>query len=382
MLKFWDSKADAVVKGDNLREISPIQEEIYEDEQGITHLVFSKQMFDNPRYKIPENDLQLFKKFLDGGSRSYPSDGNIPLDVVATEARIIINEIMDITSNLKHEFYEEACDAMKNGGYGIVRGCVKIYLEKYTTRDWRRKRFTDDIDFWIFELRLFEHILKKSGWKKNPDTKEWEKQVDWIDYDTNNKKSGILIASNDLDQRMSFGNGSYLDGSDLKSIFKKKIKRGHDVDLSDVINVAMLQNNPDRRETDVWQNAWESIEESANTRDSRIISNLISLCRYAYAIADYIERVGNSIRKYNRLIFNKNEYSNSELKRLCRYSPHWMGYFINNGAEATRSMIYNFLIEQQHLRQKYANNLKNFADSVLKLLNSKVKHADVQFEIN
>lgn len=381
MLKFWDSKADAVVKGDNLREISPNEEDIYEDEQGINHLVFSKQMFDNPRYKIPENDLELFKKFLGGGSRSYPSDGNIPLDVVATEARIIINEIMDIASNPDHKFYEEACEAMKDGEYGIIRGCVKIYLGKYTTRDWRRKRFTDDIDFWIYELKLFHYILKKSGWKKNSETKEWEKKVDWNDYDTKNKKTEMLIASNDLNQRMSFGNGSYLVGSNLKDIFKKKLKRGHDVDLSDIINVAMLLNGDKNNTEKEWHGALEAIEESANTRDSRIISNMISLCRYAHAIADYIERVRNSICKYNRLIFNKNEYPNKELKRICRYSPHWMGYLVNNGSEATRSMIYNFLIEQQHSRKKYSQNLRDFANIVLEFLNSKVKHAEVQFEI-
>lgn len=381
MLRLWDDKADKVVRGDNLREISPISEKRFDDREGHTHFIFSKLMFNNPKYKIPEDNLTLFKKFLDGGSRSYPSDGNIPIDVVATEAQRIINEIVDITSNPEHRFYDEACKALKNGEYGIVRGCVKIYLEQYTTRDWRRKRFTDDIDFWIHDVKLFEHVLKKSGWVRNRKTKEWEKKVEWNDYDFNKKQSGHIIASNDLNLQMDFNGGSYIDGTSLRDIFKKKLKRGHDVDLSDMINVAMLQHGSTNKHSEEWEGAWEAIEESANTRDSRVVSNIISLCRYAHAIADYVERVGNSIREYNRLIFDKQKYSSSELKRICRYSTHWTGYLINNGPEATRSMIYSYLVDQQNKRQKYAQNLRNFADKVLKMLNSKFQHLKIRFEI-
>jgi len=381
MLRLWDDKADKVVRGDNLREISPISEKRFEDREGYTHFIFSKLMFNNPKYKIPEDDLTLFKKFLDGGSRSYPSDGNIPIDVVATEAQRIINEIVDITSNHEHRFYDEACKALKNGEYGIVRGCVKIYLEQYTTRDWRRKRFTDDIDFWIHDVKLFEHVLKKSGWVRNRDTKEWEKKVEWNDYNSNKKQNGHIIASNDLNLRMDFNGGSYIDGTSLRDIFKKKLKRGHDVDLSDIINVAMLQHDSTGEQSERWEGAWDAIKESANTRDSRIVSNIISLCRYSHAIADYIERVGNSIREYNRLIFDKQEYPSSELKRICRYSTHWTGYLINNGPEATRSMIYSYLVDQQNKKQKYAQNLRNFADKVLKILNSKFQHLKIRFEI-
>jgi hypothetical protein len=381
MLRLWDDKADKVVRGDNLREISPNQEHSYDDDEGYTHYVFSKLMFNNPKYKIPEDNLTLFKKFLDGGSRSYPSDGNIPLDVVSTEAQRIINEIVDITSDPDHRLYEQAQKTLKNGEYGIVRGCVKIYLKSYTTRDWRRKRFTDDIDFWIHDVDLFEHVLKKSGWVRNRETKEWEKKVEWNDYDSNKKRRGTIIASNDLNLRMDFNGGSYIDGTSLRDIFKKKLKRGHDVDLSDMINVAMLQHDSDNGHSTEWKGAWEAIEESANTRDSRIVSNMISLCRYAHAIADYIERVSRSIREYNNLIFDKSEYPNSELKRVCRYSTHWTGYLINNGPEATRSMIYSYLVNQQNKKQKYAQNLRNFADKVISVLNSKFQHLKIRFEI-
>ncbi len=382
MLSFWDHKADILIKGDKLREIYPIQDRIYNDENGFTHYVFSKLIFNNPKFKTPKNEYELFKKFLDGGSRSYPSDGNIPLDIVATEARIIIHEIMRIYSDINNPYYEEACQVLKNGKYEIVRGCVKIYLKKYTTRDWRRKRFTDDIDFWIFKLNLFEYVLKKNGWHKNKGTKEWEKSIEWNDYETNQKRSGTLIASNDLDQRIDFTNGSHLEGTQLKNIFKKKLIRGHDVDLSDIINVAMVQNKLNEEPNSEWIATLGAIEESANTRDSRIISNFISLCRHAYAICDYLELVGNALRKYYKLIFDKLEYSNEDLRRICRYSPHWMGYLINNGPEATRSMIYSYLIKQQNMKYLYSQNLRDFTDNVLKILNTKFTHVKILFEIN
>ena len=78
MTSIWDTKADAVKKGDNLRDVSPLTEKIKIDENSFTHYVFTKTMFNNPWYKIPQDDLELFKKYLDGGSRSYPSDGHIP----------------------------------------------------------------------------------------------------------------------------------------------------------------------------------------------------------------------------------------------------------------------------------------------------------------
>jgi hypothetical protein len=381
MLTYWDKIADRVVRGDNLREITPIYEEVYKDEKGFTHFIFNKLMFINPRYKIPQDNLKLFKKFLDGGSRSYPSDGAISLDVAATEANRVINEIIDITADPNNRYYDDAVEVLKNGKYNILRGCVKIYLKKYTTRDWRRKRFTDDIDFWIYKIDLFEHVLKLSGWTRNRETKEWEKQVEWIDYDTNQKKTGLLIASNDLDLTLDFHNGSYIDGTALKNIVAKKLKRGHDVDLSDIINIAMLQHKPKGEQSTEWKDVWQTIEEAENTRNSRIVSNMISLSRYAYAIADYIERVSNSIRTYNKLIFDKEQYPNAKLKKICRYSPHWMGYLVNNGSEATRSMLYSYLIEQQNLRKGYADNLRDFAGEILHMLKVKFKHLKLIFEV-
>lgn len=374
MVICWDPKADKVVKGDKLREITPIYNKTYKDAEEATHYVFKKIMFNNPKYKIPKGKIILFKRFLDGGSRSYPSDGAIPLDIAATETRIILNEIMNIASDPSNPYHSEAKDAVRCGKYSLVRGCVKLYLKKYTTRDWRRKRFTDDIDFWIHKVALFEHILKKNGWQKNSVTKEWGKRVSWMDPYNQLNDSGMLIASNDLNQSMDFGNCSYLDGSDLKSILKKKLMRGHDVDLSDVINVAMVNYSPNDKKDINSVLVIEAINESANTRGTRTISNLISLCRYSFSIADYIKKIGVSIGKYRNTIFDREIYPDSKLKRICRYSSNWMGYLINNGADSTRNLIYAYLIQQQTHRRKYSQNLRLFAEKVLKIVNSKLTH--------
>lgn len=381
MIGLWDRKADAVVDGDNLRTIDHLHDSCFVDQDGFKNYLFSKKMFNNPRYQIPENDLQLFEKFLAGGSRSYPSDGNIPLDIVATETRLIIHKIMDIASNPSHNYYEDAKEVLKNGKYDMVRGCVKLYLKKYTTRDWRRKRYTDDIDLWIYKVKLYEYVLKNTGWTRNKETREWEKPQKWMDYHTKKMVSEKLIASNNLNQQMDFGNGSFLEGASLKNIFQKKLKRGHDVDLSDIINVAMVQYKAPENASQDWKDAWEAIEEAANTRSSRTISNMISLARYAYAIADYIERVASAVRKYNRTIFDKQKYTNEKLKKVCRYSTHWTGYLMNNGGDATRSMIFSYLLEQQNLKERYARNLRAFCDELVRLINSKLHYAGIRIEI-
>ncbi len=377
----WDSQADTISKDDNLREILPLEWLEYQDNEGYTHHIFSKLMFNNLRYVIPQEDFELFQKYLDGGSRSYPSDGNIPIEIAATEALIIINQIIEIAANPEHIFFNQAQKVLKGHKYDIVRGCVKFYLKKYTARDWRRKRFTDDIDFWTFEIDLLKYVLKNNGWVKNNRSKEWEKLVEWIDCDTRLRETGVLIASNDVNQRLDFANGSYLEGSDLKDEIKKKMKRGHDVDLSDIINIAILKNKDDGEEEEDWRRAWEGIEESLTVRDSRIISNSISLCRYAYAIADYIEKVGLAITKFSLFIFDKNEFPNDKISQICRYSAHWTGYLINHGLEATRSMIYSYLIEQQGAKREHSRNLKNFAKKVLDFLNSKLDHVKIIVEI-
>jgi len=381
MNTIWDIKADAVHKGDKLRDVSPLHDKTEVDEFGFTHYVFSKIIFNNPWYNIPENNLELFKKYLDGGSRAYPSDGSIPCDIVAREARKIINRIVEISKDSDNVYYKDACETLKDGKFGLVRGTLKLYLAKYTTRDWRRKRFTDDIDFWTFQIHLLDHVLRQMGWIKNKETGEWEKKVEWINPDTGEVRHEALCAANNLNQLLDFGAGSYLEGTKLVEIFNKKIKRGHNVDLSDMINVALHNDGLSGKNVDEWNDAWVSFEAATNTRNTRITSNIISLCRYSLGIADHLEKVSNAISKYHEKILNKKEYPDDSLKRICRTSIHWLNFLEKNGPDATRNMIHEFLLEQKDEKNLHVKNLKIFAARVLKLLNSKYEYLKIVFEV-
>ena len=381
MTSIWDIKADAIQKGDNLRNVSPLAEKIKIDENGYTHYVFTRLMFINPRYQIPNDDLELFEKYLDGGSRNYPSDGNIPCDIVAGEARRVLNHIVACSEDSNNPYCSSAKKALRNGKKAIVRGTLKLYLSKYTSRDWRRKRFTDDIDFWCFEVGVLDHALKECGWIKNKETGEFEKQVQWTNPNTGEVRYEALCAANNLNQLLDFGAGSYLEGTGLKEIFNKKLKRGHDVDLSDIMNVALHNADLVDGTSEEWNDTWESFEAATNTRNSRITSNLISLCRYSVGTADYLERVSNAINKYHKRIFNENEYPVERIERICKMSIHWMKYLKDNGLNDTRNMIHEFLLKQVDEKQIQAENLRRFAQKVLKLLNSKYEYLKIIFEI-
>ena len=264
--EFFDHKADSVKNGDNLRDVSPLKKEI--DENGIIHYIFSKIMFDNPWYTIPSSDIKLFKYFLEGGARCYPSDGKIPCDIVAKETRQILNTIQKYAQDPNYVCYEEANKVLRNNRKSLVRGTLKLYLEKYTTRDWRRKRFTDDIDFWTFHTNILKSALIENGFVKNKKTKEWKKQVSWTNLKTDQPHVETIYAANDTNQLLDFGAGSYLEGASLKQIFTKKIKRGHDVDLSDIINVAMVNISEDTDHKEEWIKAWSAFEEAGNTRNT------------------------------------------------------------------------------------------------------------------
>ncbi len=381
MYDLWDAKTDAVERGDLLREVTPIMGKTRVDENGFTHYVFSKRMFDNPHYSIPSDELKLFNKFVDGGSRQYPSDGSVPVDLVVSEARKILKDIVRISKNASSLFHKEALEAIKKGKLGLVRGTIKLYLGKYTTRDWRRKRFTDDIDFWVHQKNLMDSVLKKHGWVKNKNTREWEKNVFWLNPLSNEREAHVIIASNDTNLLLDFGGGSYLEGSSLRDIFKKKLKRGHNVDISDIINVAMIFNKADGHSTDAWYNAWEACVESANARSTRITSNMISLCRYSFAIANYLDKVGKVLFKYHDDIFDKNKNPDSRISKMCQNSIHWQKYLKRHKFDVTRELLHNYIFEQAFFKIYHANNLRNFAIKVLKLLNSKYEFAKVIFEI-
>ncbi|MBY9002523.1 MAG: hypothetical protein KGD73_00980 [Candidatus Lokiarchaeota archaeon] len=377
----WDIKADSKTNGDNLRDVSPIVEKTWKDENEFSHYVFSKVSFNNPWYSIPDNDYDLFEDFIRGGSRSYPSDGSIPCDIVAREARKVLKEIESCSNDPDHHYCEEARKALKNGKLNVIRGTLKLYLGKYTTRDWRRKRFTDDIDFWMFQMSLLDSKLKECSFIKNKKTGEWEKKVEWEKLNTEEKRNEILFAANNLNQLLDFGAGAFLEGSDLKEIFDKKIKRGHDVDLSDIINVVMVNGGKEGIHEEEWLNAWSSFEEAINTRNSRTTSNLISLCRYSLAIADHLVEVSNVLKKYNISIFDKSKHPDEKLKTLCKISAHWVKFLEDNGPDETRKMLHNFYHGQAEEKPIHSKNLRDFAYKIMKLLNSKYEYLKIIFEI-
>ncbi len=377
----WDVKADAIKKGDNLRDVPFLIDKTLKDEKGFTHYIFSKANFNNPWYDIPEDDFKLFETFIEGGSRAYPSDGSIPCDIVASEARKVLKKIELCSQDPNHHYCEDALHVLKNGKLSIVRGTLKLYLGKYTTRDWRRKRFTDDIDFWMFQTNLLDSSLKECSFIKNKETGEWEKSVEWNKFETKENRRETLFAANNLNQLLDFGAGSYLEGSSLKEIFDKKIKRGHDVDLSDIINVAMVNNGIDGIHKDEWLDVWNSFEQAANTRNTRTTSNLISICRYSFAIADHLEKVGEAIKKNEDIILDKSKYPDEKIKSLCRISAHWEKFYDANGVDETRKMIRDFYDEQAEEKPLHAQNLRKFANNILKLLNSKYEYLKVIFEI-
>ena len=382
MYDFWDSKADNIRDGDNLRDVSPITDKIKIDENQVTHYIFSKKMFHNPKFSIPDDDYELFEKFLDGGSREYPSDGNVPVDVLAFETNKVLDKITEFTRTKNHKYCNIACEELKkNGRNGLVRGTIKLYLGNYTTRDWRRKRFTDDIDFWILNKNLLDYALVKTSWRKNSKTKEFEKIIEWRNYSANKVEASLIIASNDTDQLLDFCNGCYLEGSTIFDIFRKKIKRGHDVDLSDIINVAIVNNRDDNKVNSYWNKIWSVFEEAANIRSTRITSNIISLCRFSYGIAEYLERIGKAIGKYNKVIFERTKFSDDEIINVCKNSSNYYSQTLSLEPRITRNRIYNNLQKHKIKKQQYAKNLRNFADNLLNILNTKYKGVKVYFEV-
>ncbi|MHA2325186.1 MAG: hypothetical protein ACXACB_07290, partial [Promethearchaeota archaeon] len=239
----WDLKADVVQEGDKLRDISPIAGKTIVDDKNCLHYIFNKQLFKNSSYKTPTDDFELFKMFLDGEDLTYPSDGEIPIEVVAVEARKVLNYIVACSENLSSSYYEDANIALKNGKNSLVRGAIKLYLGKYTNKEWRRKRFTASINFFTFQVSLLDHALTQMGWVKNKETNYWEISLQWFDIETSEIPHDAICTANNLNQLLDFVNENYFEGTNLREIFIKNLKRGFNTDLSDIINVALYNND-------------------------------------------------------------------------------------------------------------------------------------------
>jgi len=377
----WDLKADVVQEGDKLRDVSPIARKTIIDDNGYSHYIFNKQLFKNSSYKMPGDDFELFKMFLDGEDLIYPSDGDIPTDIVAVEAKKVLNYIVACSENLSSSYYEDANIALKNGKNSLVRGVIKLHLGKYTTNEWRRKRFTSSINFFMFQVSLLDHALTQMDWVKNKETNNWEKSLQWFDTETSEISHDAICTTTNLNQLLDFVTENYFEGTNLRDIFIKNLNRGFDVDLNDIINVVLYYNGLSKNYKDEWKVVWESFEVTTNTRNTRITSNIISLCRYSSGIADHLDRVSSALAKFHGKIFDIKEYPDESLRRICRTSIHWTEYLEKNGTDDTRNMLHEFLLEQKDEKLIHSKNLRSFTENVLKLLNSKYEYLKIIFEI-
>ena len=372
----WDTRADAIHGGDGLRDITPSK--IRVDDNGYTNYIFSKKFF--TIYKISDDNFELFRDFLEEGTQIYPLYGKIPCKLVAAETKKVLNHFVVYSKDSNNPYFESARLALKNGKLALLRGTVKLYLGKFTTRDWRKKRFTNEINFWTFQVGLLDHILEELGWIKNNKTRDWEKILQWTTHSTDKMKFEAICKADNLNQLLDFTSENYFEGTRLREIFNKKLRRGYDVDISDIINVALFYDNLVGKNNDEWNEAWGSFESSTNTRNSRVTSNLISLCRYSAGIADQLEQVSISLNKHHRKILEKNEFPDEVIKKICKTSTHWITYLENHGYEATRNMVYAFLIDQLNKKTQQVKNLQSFTKKVLKLLNSKYEYLKIRFE--
>jgi hypothetical protein len=218
-------------------------------------------------------------------------------------------------------------------------------------------------------------------WVKNKETNNWEKRLQWFDTETSEKAHDAICMATNLNQLLDFVAENYFEGTNLRDIFIKNLKQGFDVDLSDIINVVLYYNGLNKNYKDEWEVVWESFEVTTNTRNTRITSNIISLCRYSLGIADHLERVSIALATYHDKIFDKKENPDESLRRICRTSIHWIEYLDKNGADATRNMLHEFLLKQKDEKLIHSKNLRSFTENVLNLLNSKYKYLKIIFEI-
>jgi hypothetical protein len=217
------------------------------------------------------------------------------------------------------------------------------------------------------------------GWVKNKETNKWEKSLQWFDPDTTKKTYDAICTALNLNQLLDFTTENYFKGTTLRDIVIKSLIRGLDVDLNDIINVA-LHNNSLNNKDDMYD-VWESFEATTNTRSTRITSNIISLCRYSLGIADHLERVSSVLDRYHDKIFDKKKHPDETLKKISRISIPWKQHIEKNDLEVTRDKVHEYLLKQRDEKLLHVLNLRTFAKRILKLLNTKYRHLKIIFEI-
>lgn len=136
-------RIDKINRRDGLREVKPARVVL---EGKYTVFYFPYLMFTNPRYSIPEKSEDLFKAYIQGGSRSYSSDGKIPALRAAIEAQAIIHKVRQIALNEYHPLNQKARNAImketvQREDWEVVRGTVGLLLGKWMPTDWQKGPF-------------------------------------------------------------------------------------------------------------------------------------------------------------------------------------------------------------------------------------------------
>ncbi len=376
---------DRINRGDKLRELKPARIAI---EGEYTVYYFSFLMFENPRYSIPGNSELLFRAYIEGGSRSYSSDGQIPALLAAIEAQAIIQKVRQIALNKYHPLNKKAQTAIMKGkvqreDWEVVRGTVGLVLGKWMPTDWQKKRYTDDIDFFWPDMDsdLFAYVLTRLGWKTDDKTpgcfSKWTKEIPEV--------PGLpLECCNDWLIGREFGGvDAAVEGVGLKGILSWKFRRCHDVDISDIINVA-LKGYLNIDQDDI-VHPWRAVMEALWRGGKDDIGHLITVSQHAFAIANHLRSVGLALEEHVADFLDKNHINTAQIEEIYnKQTPisHKLLGSINwepfkRGSASTikqmRKELYSFFLNQSEKRLNYASRLKTFAHALVWSLNAKFK---------
>ncbi|MBN2151862.1 MAG: hypothetical protein JW839_10475 [Candidatus Lokiarchaeota archaeon] len=357
---------------------------------------FPWKMFKNPRYTIPRGGLDLFHAFINGGSRSYSSDGQVPAILAAIEAQAAIQAVRDIAADKEHPFYTLARAAVAKGkaqveDWEVVRGTIGLMLGSWMPDDWQKKRYTDDIDFYweAMDGELFAHVLRKLGWTTSDRTPGnssiWKKTIPSF--------PGIpLECTNDTVIGKEFGGvGPAVEGPGLKGIVKKKLDRCHEVDISDVINVAIAGHlNIDEDEP---RHPWRAVMEILNRISADDCAHLILVCQYAFSIVQYYRDVGQALETHTPGFLSKKVFSDEEIKGIyMKQTPvvagggqsYFWEPFIRGSASTVTEMrreLYNYFTREGWKRILNGSRLNTFAHALNWSMNRRYRRQRVRFVI-
>ncbi len=386
----FSTRTDMIIRGDKNREIVPFK---ITNEDGFTVYHFQWQMFYNPKYKIPEESGAMFKSFIVGDSRAYSSDGKIPAIRAAIEARKIIQEVRHIAADKEHPFYQKAKKAVMNGyaqveDISVVRGTIGLMLGKWMPKDWQKRRYTDDIDFFweTIDNDLWNHVLNKLGWTTDDATPGtwsiWKKMVIEV--------PGVpLECSNDTTLSKQFGGAdATLDGPGLKAILKFKFFRCHDIDINDIINVAIM--GLLNIEEDEPNHPWRAVMETLWRGGMDDIAHLIAICQHSFPIATHILKVANALKEHVQDFFIPNVFPDEEIKRIYSMQTpvipggthyYWEPFQAGTSTDVKemRKELYRFFLDEAEKRFYYGSRVRSFGHTLVWALNRRFKPSKVRF---